>query len=190
MKDRLRCRNVGMPIEPDTKDWTWVLERTCPECGFDVQGSPRGSLGSMIRENARLWIELLAHPQAKIRPSDEIWSALEYGCHVRDVFALYDYRLRLMLDEDDPAYPNWDQNVTAIEKRYENQEPSVVADEIQEAAVDLAIRFDGVSGEQWSRTGTRSDGARFTIESFGRYLIHDPVHHVHDVEKGYASLKS
>ena len=25
-----------MPIEPDTKDWTWVLERPCPECGFDA----------------------------------------------------------------------------------------------------------------------------------------------------------
>ncbi|WP_458689292.1 hypothetical protein [Nocardia tengchongensis] len=24
-----------MPIVPDAKDWTWVLERTCAECGFD-----------------------------------------------------------------------------------------------------------------------------------------------------------
>ena len=23
-----------VPITPDDKDWTWVLERTCPECGF------------------------------------------------------------------------------------------------------------------------------------------------------------
>src|SRR4051794_791858 len=23
------------PVEPDTKDWTWVLDRPCPECGFD-----------------------------------------------------------------------------------------------------------------------------------------------------------
>jgi hypothetical protein len=21
-------------IEPDTKDWTWVLARSCPECGL------------------------------------------------------------------------------------------------------------------------------------------------------------
>jgi hypothetical protein len=38
-----------------------------------------------------------------------------------------------------------------------------------------------VAEEQWLRTGTRSDGARFTVESFARYLIHDPVHHLHDV---------
>ncbi|PVY29285.1 hypothetical protein C7458_10631 [Williamsia muralis] len=24
-----------MAIVPDTKNWTWVLERPCPDCGFD-----------------------------------------------------------------------------------------------------------------------------------------------------------
>ncbi|MET0797746.1 MAG: DinB family protein, partial [Rhodococcus sp. (in: high G+C Gram-positive bacteria)] len=24
-----------MPIEPDTKNWTWVLDSACPDCGFD-----------------------------------------------------------------------------------------------------------------------------------------------------------
>ena len=26
-----------MTIIPDTKDWTWVLQRPCPECGFTVE---------------------------------------------------------------------------------------------------------------------------------------------------------
>ena len=30
----------------------------------------------------------------------------------------------------------------------------------------------------------RSDGARFTVDSFARYFIHDLIHHVHDVEPG------
>ena len=29
-----------MPIVPDDKDWTWVLERPCPECGFDAATVP------------------------------------------------------------------------------------------------------------------------------------------------------
>ena len=29
-----------MAITPDTKDWTWVLQRPCPECGFNTQGFP------------------------------------------------------------------------------------------------------------------------------------------------------
>ena len=42
-------------------------------------------------------------------------------------------------------------------------------------------RFAAVSGDQWRRPGRRSDGAVFTVESFGRYLVHDPVHHLYDV---------
>jgi hypothetical protein len=38
-----------------------------------------------------------------------------------------------------------------------------------------------VTGDQWERTGRRSDGARFTVETFARYFIHDPVHHLYDV---------
>jgi hypothetical protein len=38
-----------------------------------------------------------------------------------------------------------------------------------------------VHGDQWRRPGRRSDGARFSIASFSRYLLHDPVHHLYDV---------
>ena len=144
----------------------------------------------MIRANAQRWNDLLAHPAARERPSEDVWSALEYGCHVRDVFELYDARLQMMLSQVEPAYPNWDQNATAVEKAYSDEDTARVAAEIAAAAAALAERFDSVAGEQWNRTGARSDGARFTIESFARYLIHDPVHHVNDVEKGYASLEA
>ena len=29
--------DVPGEIVPDDKDWTWVLERVCPECGFDAR---------------------------------------------------------------------------------------------------------------------------------------------------------
>jgi DinB superfamily len=177
-----------VPIEPDTKDWTWVLERVCPECGFDVRSYAREDTGRMIQENAARWAELLADPQVNRRPSDEVWSGLEYACHVRDVFRLYDERLQMMLEEDNPSYPNWDQNETALESDYQSQDPDLVAEELAAAAEALADRFDRVTGDEWERTGERSDGARFTIETFARYLIHDPIHHVHDVELGYERL--
>lgn len=176
------------PIEPDTKDWTWVLERTCPECGFDVRDLPRQEVGAIIRANAAEWQKLLQHPQVRERPSENQWSALEYACHVRDVFRLYDERLQMMLTEDDPTYPNWDQDETAVAQRYGEQDPGAVARELAQAGEQLADRFDDVGSDQWERTGRRSDGASFTIESFARYLIHDPVHHLHDVRNGFEQL--
>ena len=179
-----------MPITPDTKDWTWVLERTCPECGFDVTAFPREEVGELVRSAAGQWPPLLEDKDVAVRPSDDRWSALEYACHVRDVFRLYDQRLQMMLEQDAPDYPNWDQDETAVADRYGDQDPQQVAREIVETAVSLAARFDSVTGDQWERTGNRSDGARFTVESFARYLIHDPVHHVHDVKQGYERLGS
>jgi len=135
----------------------------------------------MIRANAAAWRSPLAAADAAARPRADKWSALEYGCHVRDVFRLFDYRLHLMLSQDDPLFPNWDQDETAVSERYGEQDPRVVTTELLSAADVLAASFAGVTGGQWSRPGRRSDGAPFTVETFGRYLIHDPVHHLYDV---------
>jgi hypothetical protein len=179
-----------MPIVPDTKDWTWVLDRVCPECGFDATAIDASDVSRMLRDNAAAWQTVLARPHDEVaaRPADDRWSALEYACHLRDVFRIYDQRLHLMLTEDDPDFPNWDQDETAVADRYGEQDPSTVAAEIAEAAARLADRFDSVSGDQWQRTGNRSDGARFTVDTFARYFIHDPVHHLDDVAKGFARL--
>lgn len=171
-------------IEPDTKDWTWVVERPCPECGFDASDLSITEIPAAVRANAEAWGPLLAGPEVRQRPAAHIWSPLEYACHVRDVFVLFDQRLHRMLDEDDPTFANWDQDATAVEGRYDEQHPTTVAAELVAAAERLSTSFAAVRPDQCRRTGTRSDGARFTVESFGRYLVHDPVHHLWDVTSG------
>lgn len=170
-------------ITPDDKDWTWVLDSVCPECGYDVRTFPREQVGSMIRANAAEWREILAGDAdtLRLRPDPGTWSPLEYGAHVRDVFGLYLERLDLMLTEEGPHYANWDQDDTAVAESYNTQDPATVSSELADAAEALAARFDTVSGQLWDRTGFRSDGAAFTVTSFARYLIHDPVHHLWDV---------
>jgi hypothetical protein len=171
-----------MTISPDTKDWTWVLQRPCPECGLDTWSFAREAVPAMIRANAASWQSVLTGPgDQSRRPAPATWSPLEYGCHVRDVLRLYLVRLDLMLSTDGPHYPNWDQDVTAIERKYDQQDPRAVAAGLGTAAELLAVRFEQVSGDQWERTGYRSDGAEFTVETFARYFIHDPLHHLWDV---------
>ena len=169
-------------IVPDDKDWTWVLEHTCPECGFDARVVDVHHIGDSIRANAETWSELLGGDEmaVRLRPTPDRWSTLEYGAHVRDVYDLFLRRLRLMLDTDDPLFPNWDQDETAVASRYDLQDPATVAVDLRAAADVLADAFDSVHGEQWARPGRRSDGASFTVDSFARYLLHDPVHHLWD----------
>jgi hypothetical protein len=172
-----------VPITPDAKDWTWVLERPCPECGFDARAFDTSTTAARIRRFAEEWAAVLERAGVRDRPDDATWSPLEYGCHVRDVFRIYDGRLARMLSEDGPEYLNWDQDATAVEDRYAEQDPPAVAAELRRAAAALADRFELVHGDAWARTGTRSDGARFTIDTFARYLVHDPTHHLHDVRR-------
>jgi hypothetical protein len=168
-------------IQPDTKDWTWVLERPCPECGLESGSILPQLVPDLVRENAAAWQHVLRRPDVRNRPRPDVWSPLEYACHVRDVLRLYDERLRLMLDHDDPLYENWDQDATAVAERYDQQDPTAVEPELLEAAQRVADRFESLTPEQWQRTGRRSDGASFTIASFSRYFVHDVIHHLHDV---------
>ncbi len=170
-----------MSIEPDTKDWTWVLQRRCPECGFDASTVSVPEAADLVRDNAARWPAVLGRQDARQRPSPDRWSPLEYGCHVRDVFRLFDRRLHLMLDDDDPLFANWDQDEAALADRYAEQDPAVVSDQLLAAAEAMAASLDAVRPDQLGRCGRRSDGARFTVETFARYLIHDPVHHLWDV---------
>jgi len=94
-----------------------------------------------------------------------------------------------MLNEHDPLFDNWDQDETAVSERYDLQDPATVTAELLTEAKALADLYDSVDGDQWSRPGTRSDGSVFTVESFGRYFLHDLVHHVVDVQQGFALLK-
>jgi hypothetical protein len=178
----------AVTIEPESKSWMWVLEKQCEECGFDTRSFPAREIAGLSRAAGEPWPSLLANPLVRLRPRDDRWSALEYGCHVRDAFRLGCYRVQRMLQEDEPKFVNWDQDATAVSDHYELQDPLVVAADIVEAADAFADIYDTVSADQWDRTGLRSDGSLFTVESFGRYFVHDPMHHIIDVQRGYEEL--
>ena len=167
--------------EPDDKDWTWTLQRPCPECGFDTAGVEPVAIPALVRDAASRWPDVLARPDATVRPAPRTWSPLEYACHIRDVHRVFRERLELMLAEDDPAFPNWDQDATALAERYWEQDPAVVATEVTETGEALADAYSRVGDDQWNRTGVRSNGSTFTVESLGRYVLHDLFHHLWDV---------
>ncbi len=170
------------PAQADDKDWTWVLDKPCPDCGADVTNLTMAAVAALNRSNAAAWADVLASSGTVAeRPSPDVWSPLEYAAHVRDVFRLFLVRLDLMLKQDNPTFANWNPNETAEAERYDLQDPATVASELTAAAEALAARFEALTPQQLERRGRRSDGADFTVLSFARYEIHDPLHHLWDV---------
>jgi hypothetical protein len=186
-----------MPITPDTKNWTWVLERPCPECGFDPDAVDYRDVPRLTRDAVGVWQRVLGGADAAAggaagagargvaglaaRPDDATWSPLEYGAHTRDVFRMMHARLNLMLVLADPEFLNWDQDETAVEQDYRAQEPARVRAELAAAGEAIATAFELVPDTDLGRTGRRSDGSRFTVESLAKYFLHDVVHHRWDV---------
>jgi hypothetical protein len=171
------------PVEPDTKDWTWVLSRPCPDCGFDASALHHREVGDIIRRDADEWIRRLEAPHASERARAGVWSTLEYGCHVRDVHRIFNERVTLMLTQQEPLFANWDQDQTARDDDYAAQNPAVVAGELFDAAVTVADTYASVPEDGWSRRGLRSNGSEFTVASIALYHLHDVVHHGWDVDE-------
>ena len=171
-----------MPIIPDEKDWTWVLSRPCPECSFDASTVTPVTVAGSVANMLPRWRAVLRRPEVTERPDEGTWSALEYACHVRDVFALFDQRLNLMLGSEDARFENWDQDRTAVEKDYAGADPAVVSAELTAEGEQIAASFAGVREEDWVRTGLRGNGSKFTVLTLSQYFLHDVVHHLHDVD--------
>lgn len=170
-----------MEIEPDTKDWTWVLSEQCPECGLVSADVPVDEVGHRVRTGLPRWAAVLERPDARERPAPATWSPTEYACHVRDVFVLFGERVQLMLDQDDPQFANWDQDETALADDYASQQPAIVSRQLITAGERVAQTFDAITPGQLGRTGRRSNGSVFTVETLAQYFLHDVVHHLHDV---------
>ena len=174
-----------VPIEPDTKDWTWVLRASrAPSAASTPPTSSAPTCPRLIRDNARGWSRVLAGPDAPGRPRRDVWSPLEYACHVRDVHRLFDERLRAdARPRTTRGSPTGTRTRPRSRSDYAEQDPAVVGAEL----VDGGRRRGGdvyaaVHRRPVAAAGLRAATAvEFTVETLGRYHLHDVVHHLHDV---------
>ncbi len=180
-----------MTIEPEAKSWAWVNERPCPECGFDASSTDPRQVAELVRANVGEWQRLLSSPIELVtrRPDDATWSALEYACHVRDVYELLAYRFDRLLTEDRPLFEDWHPDRIAAERNYPAEhDPAGAFTQLADQAERVVEHAMAMPDEGWQRSGARADGLVFTAGWLSTYLTHDVVHHVRDVELGLARL--
>lgn len=171
----------------DDKDWTWVLGQPCDECGYQSDAMTRGQLAARVRLGGGAWREMLgrgSHVAHAPHGESRDWSILEYGCHVRDVFELFEDRIRTMLKKrKPPTFKDWSQDDAAADGDYGSADPAKVAYALASNAGKVADVLDRLDDDDWDKRGFRSDGAEFTIESIVRYLLHDVEHHLWDAHQ-------
>ncbi len=168
-------------------DHSRVQHQACPGCGHDASAIPTADLAPALTEVGRRWREFIGavtdYPGGVdalgARPASEVWSALEYGCHVRDVLSLFARRVELSLLTHRPAHPSWDHEQAANDDYYLAQDPAAVADDLEHAAVELAGLVQPLRSAAWQRPST-SAGVEFTVAGLVRFAWHEAAHHLDD----------
>ncbi len=160
---------------------------SCPECGLDYESMPVPEAIAAIRGLPRRYRAPLTRllpgeddSLLRTRPEPEVWSALEYAAHVRDVFDWYDEGVRRSLVEDRPSYEGPGPDAAAEAGRYNEQDPLAVADELAANAERLAATIEAVPDDGWDRVGIRHGQERSVLLS-ARRAAHEGHHHLLDI---------
>jgi hypothetical protein len=125
----------------------------------------------------------------RVHPAPKVWSALEYACHVRDVFLVQRERLYLTLVEDCPSFARMHRDERASLARYAAEEPDDVGRQLKVAAEMLAWGFAGLDESQWQRRCIYNfpEASERPVLWLGRHAVHEGEHHLHDIDAGLRS---
>jgi len=168
-----------------------VEHEYCEACGFDGAHYDDVLLLESLRDLGPRWQTLLAAagPELRVRPKPEVWSAIEYAAHSRDITALHVYGVEQALTHDEPDFPSIGGDlVDSAAGTYGDANPDEVAAELTAQASLLAELARDAGSDTWSRGLTIGD-SRIDIRRLVEHALHDSMHHLRDVERGLSRLR-
>jgi len=126
-------------------------------------------------------LEHLPDPVLRRRPDPQTWSALEYACHVRDVYGVYHCRISSALTRDDPVLAPMHNDERAKREGYNRQDLTDVLDTLRRNIDRFVALANEIGADQWNRTASRLPGERRTVAWMVRQAAHEGLHHLRDI---------
>ena len=160
----------------------------CAQCGFGFDDFPVDQIAGALRAlPARYRLQLADLDEAVLRrrPAPDVWSALEYICHVRDVLLVQRDRVLLALVETRPSFPRMYRDERIGLARYDAHRPEEVADQLGVAAELCATVFEQLTDQQRARPLIYNFPAPVErdVAWLGRNTVHEGEHHLGDVRQ-------
>lgn len=168
------------------RDWTRSQFERCPDCGADASAVADADLGLEVIREIAAWGRLFAAADpigVRIRPADQVWSALEYGCHVRDLLPVMTERLSRIRAEDNPTLEWWDHEASVTDDRYNEQVPVLVIEQMTTNGRAFADALRMVGDDEWERRAERRPGEHFSVRGIARFVLHEAIHHRDDAAR-------
>ena len=162
----------------------------CPICGFDAGTVSVPDAIVALRTFPRRWRAAMTLPEGepddvlRRRPEPDVWSALEYAAHVRDIFAIHGWGMNRTLTEDHPVF-DWPDGVTeeSVAAGYASLRPATVLDELSANAERVASRADRTDPGDWRRPATLPGNEEVDALWFLHHCVHEGSHHLRDANQ-------
>ena len=168
----------------------------CAECGFDPSELRPRDMVVAIRSFGRRYRAPLTRGLpgedlddiVRRSPGEGVWSALEYGSHVRDIFRVFDDRVRAALARREPAEPvvDWEGRVATASPDLERE---AVADDLDDAADSLATTLGELNADEWDLPGLTGRGREGAVADLATIAVHEGSHHLLDVGRVLRSAR-
>ena len=159
-------------------------DHTCPTCRLAYAHLGFDRCLALVGESTTALAALLptvGDEALRRRPRPEVWSPVEYACHVRDVLLTFAVRVHRGVVEDrpvlDPMYADW----RAQRFGYARTGLDVLSAELAPAAAGFADEVRAVPDDAWDRTVVRRPEEERTVRWLVRQAAHECVHHLADV---------
>jgi hypothetical protein len=142
--------------------------------------------GETIREASEAMPKLLRRTDTaalRQRRSPDAWSALEYGCHLRDVLLVQRERVLQSLRGFGNERIAMGRNERVEHDGYNQQTACDVATQIEQATVLFVGLLDCLSTADWSSTVAYlfPDPEPRSLRWIAVHTAHEAIHHLHDV---------
>ncbi len=165
----------------------------CEECGFLYSSVAPDSVAERLRSFSARFEAALDHSGDHLyeRPRPEVWSAVEYACHVRDTFLSQRERLYLTLAVDVPTFAPMYRDLRAEIAHYNDEPVERLLTERSFAGGLLGDAFAGLQDDQWTRTCIYNYpiSKERSVLWLAQHTVHEGEHHLVDAIRGLHQLR-
>lgn len=162
-------------------------DHVCPACRLDFAHLPAhlaAAIVTAVPDRARAAVQDQPAVVLRRRPEPDTWSAVEYLCHLRDVYVTTTIRLHRARTEDVPVVEPMLNDLRVRRFRYADSDVPAVLGELAAAVAGVADEVRRVAHDGWDRRVVRQPGEERTARWLLRNAAHEGRHHLADIQRG------